>query len=325
MQSIVKVADVDQLAVQETLVLPSQLLGALLGHQEPRSQLVRLHLEEASQLGEVHGGVEAEVGLDGGAVHVGLDLVHEDGQVVLHGVNVGLGVVKVRRNGGDELGAGAAEQLLKDGQRLGAAALHLEQLVAVLLPQGAVDGVVQSGGVEGHADGNQSIHLLVLLGDGVELGVLLEVLGPRNVDQDVAEHADGIGVSVHHHVGEADIVVCRKVSRHDAGKHGLLVELNVIQSLERQAKVTQQAVHSQETDDGEVSQHAVQVLRAVLAGNGHGVLVTLHGAQLLGDLGSLDQRVEHVEDAVAAPRVGVLAEDLDLLLIVGLSRDSASV
>lgn len=134
LQSVVKVADVDQLAVQETLVLPSQLLGALLGHQEPRSQLVGLHLEEASQLGEIHGGVEAEVRLDGGAVHVGLDLVHEDGQVVLHGVNVGLGVVKVRRNGGDELGAGAAEQLLKDGQRLGAAALHLEQLVAVLLP-----------------------------------------------------------------------------------------------------------------------------------------------------------------------------------------------
>lgn len=97
---------------------------------------------------------------------------------MLHGVDVGLGVIKVRRDGGDELGASGAEQLLKDGQRLGAATLHLQQLVAVLLAQGAVDGVIQSGGVESHADGNQSIHLLVLLGDGVELGVLLEVLGP---------------------------------------------------------------------------------------------------------------------------------------------------
>lgn len=178
LESVVKVADVDQLAIQETLVSPSQLLGALLGDQEPGSQLIGLHLEEASELAEVHGGVESEVRLDGRAVHVGLDLIHEDGQVVLHGVDVGLGVVKVRRDGGDELGAGGAEQLLKDGQRLGAATLHLKQLVAVLLAQGAVDGVIQSGGVECHADGNQSIHLLVLLGDGVELGVLLEVLGP---------------------------------------------------------------------------------------------------------------------------------------------------
>lgn len=141
----------------------------------------------------------------------------------------------------------------------------------------------------------------------------------------MAEHADGIGVSVHHHVGETDIVVGCEVSRHDTGEHGLLVELNVIERLESQAKITQQAVNSQESDDGEVSQHAVQVLRAVLAGNGHGILVALYGSELLGDLRSLDQGVEDVEDAVAAPGVGVLAQDLNLLLIVGLSRNSASV
>lgn len=141
----------------------------------------------------------------------------------------------------------------------------------------------------------------------------------------MGEHADGIGISVHHHVGETDIVVGREVSRHDTGEHGLFVELNVIERLESQAEITQQAVNAQETDDGEVSQHAVQVLRAVLAGNGHGLLVTLHGSELLGDLRALDQRVQDVEDAVAAPGVGVLAQDRNLLLIVGLSRDSASV
>lgn len=141
----------------------------------------------------------------------------------------------------------------------------------------------------------------------------------------MAEHADGIGVTVHHHVGETDIVVGREVSRHDTGEHGLLVELNVIERLESQAEITQQAVDAQEADDGKVSQHAIQVLRAVLAGNGHGFLVALHSSELLGDLRSLDQRVEDVEDAVAAPGVGVLAQDLNLLPIVGLSRDSASV
>ena len=154
LQSVVEIANVDQLAVEKTLVLPSQLLGALLGHQEPRSQLLRLDLEEASELVQVHGGIESQVRLDGGAPHVGLDLIHENSQMVLDGVNIGLGVLEVRRDGRNELGAGSSEEIFEDGQRLGAATLQLEQLVAVLLTKGAVDGVIQSGGVESHADGD---------------------------------------------------------------------------------------------------------------------------------------------------------------------------
>lgn len=41
-----------------------------------------------------------------------------------------------------------------------------------------MDGVIQTSGLESHTDGNQSVHLLVLLGDGVVLGALLEVLCP---------------------------------------------------------------------------------------------------------------------------------------------------
>ena len=325
LQSVVEVADVDEVAVQQALVLVPQLLGALLGDEQPGAQLVGLDLEEAGELVEVHGGVEAEVRLDGGAPHVGLDLVHEDGEVVLDGVDVGLGVVKVRGHGGDELGAGGAEQLLEDGEALGPAALQLEQLVAVLFAQRRVDGVVEAGGLEGDADGNEGVHLLVLLGDGVVLRVLLEVLGARHVHQDVAEHADGVGVPVHHHVAEADVVVRGEVGGHDARKHGLLVELNVVERLERQAEVAQQAVHAQQANDGKVPQHLIQVLGSVLAGHRGRVLVALHRRQLLRDLRPLDQRVQHVEHAVRAPRVGVLAQDLDLLLVGRLARDPRSV
>lgn len=141
----------------------------------------------------------------------------------------------------------------------------------------------------------------------------------------MAEHANGIAVAVHHHVGEADIVVSRKVSCHDTRKHGLLVELNIVEGLEGETKVTQQAVDTQKADDGEIAQHAVQVLLSILAGNGHGVLVTLHGSELLGDLRSLNQRVQDVEDTVATPGVGVLLENLELLLVGGLARNSESV
>lgn len=163
------------------------------------------------------------------------------------------------------------------------------------------------------------------LGDRIVLGTLLELLGPRNVDEDVAEHADGVGVAAHHHVGEPNIVVGREVGSHDTGEHGLLVELDVVEGLEGEAEVAEKAVDAQQADDGEVAKHAVEALGAVLAGDRHGVLIATSGSQLLQDVGPLDQGVEHVEDAVAAPRVGVLTQSLDLLLVVGLSRDSHTV
>lgn len=180
LQSVVQIADIDHLTVQQAaLFSPAQLLGALLRHQQPGAKLLRLHLEESSQLLQVHGRVQAQVRLDGRAPHVGLDLVHEDRQVVVLGVDVGLWVVEVWGHGGDEVGAGVLEQLLKDGQRLGSAALQLEQLVTILLAEGRVNGVVQSSGLEGDANGNQSQHLIVLLADVIVLCVLsLEVLGP---------------------------------------------------------------------------------------------------------------------------------------------------
>lgn len=82
---------------------------------------------------------------------------------------------------------------------------------------------------------------------------------------------------------------------------------------------------AEETDDGEVSQHAVEVLGSVGSSDESGVLVALHGRELLGDLGLLDERVEHVEHTVAAPGVGSLAQDLGLLLIVALPCNSSPV
>lgn len=77
--------------------------------------------------------------------------------------------------------------------------------------------------MEGDADGDKGEHLVVLLGNRVILSILLEVLGPRDIDQDVAEHTESVGVAAHHHVGEAHIVVGGEVGGHDAGEHCLLV------------------------------------------------------------------------------------------------------
>lgn len=129
----------------------------------------------------------------------------------------------------------------------------------------------------------------------------------RDVDKNVAEHADGIGVAAHHHVGETHVVVGCEVSVHNAGEHGLLVELDVVEGLEGEAEVTEETMDAQESDDGEISKHAIETLGAILASNGHGVLITAPSSQLLCDVRSLDQGVEDVEDAVAAPGVWVVA------------------
>lgn len=185
LQSVIQIADIDEFTVQQAALFgPAQLLGALLRHQQPRAELLRLHLEESSQLLQVHGRVQAQVRLDGRAPHVGLDLIHKDRQVVVFGIDVGLWVVEVWGHGRDEVRAGVLEQLLEDGKGLGSTALQLEQLVAVLLTQGGVDGVVQASGLESDANGDKGQHLVVLLADVIVLCVLsLEVLGPSVFSQ----------------------------------------------------------------------------------------------------------------------------------------------
>lgn len=323
LHGVVQVVGIDNLTIQKTVLRPADLAGALLVDQEEAAELLRLNLEETGKLLEVHGGVKSKVRLDGWGPHVGLDLVHEDLEVVLDWVDVELWVVKVWWGWGDELWAGSAEEFLVDWERFLATALELQELVTVLLTESGVDGVVQAGWVESNAEGDERVHLVVLLGVG--LGSLLEVLGTGDVDQDVGEHADGIGVAAHHHVRESDIVVCGEVSGHDTGKHGLLVELNVVEGLQGEGEVTEEAVDAEESNDGEVSQHAVKWLGSVVSGNSHWLLVALHCSKLLVDLGSLDERVQNVEDGVASPCVWVLAEELNLLSVVSSAGNLLTV
>lgn len=246
------------IALKQSALAPPQLSVPLLVYKQPAPKLLRVDLEEAGKLLQVHCRVELEVALHGRRHHGVLNLIHEDTKVVLHGVNVDLWVVKIRWRGVDELGAGRSEKLLEEGQVLGSTTLQPVELLAILLTKRGVDGVVQTGRVEGHANHDESVHLVVLLRDRVILRVLLEVLRPRDIDEDVAEHADGIGIAAHHHVGETYVVVGGELSGHDAREHGLLVQLNVVECLECQAEVSQQAVHAQQPDDGEVSEHLVK-------------------------------------------------------------------
>lgn len=325
LHSVVKVARVHDLTIQKTTLSVPNLSAPLLVDQQPAPESLWVNLKEARKLGQVHGSVELQVASNHWAVHVVLDLLHEDGEVVLNRVDVEVRVVEVWWGWGDEPWAGGAEELLEDWKSLWTTPLHLGELLAVLLPQGGVDGVVEAGWVESNADGDKSVHLVSLLGDGVVLGVLLEVLGAGDVDEDVGEHADSVGVAVHHHVGETDVVVGREVGSHDACEHGLLVELDVVEGLDGEGEVTKETVDAEESDDREVAEHLVERAVAVLAGVESTILAALAGCELLADLGTLDERVEDVQDAVATPGVWVLAQNHDLLLVVSLERNALAV
>lgn len=239
---IIQLIPIHDVPVQESALAPADLTTALLVDHQPAAQLIRLDLQEAGQLLQVHGGVEFEVGFEGGGGHGGADVGHEDGQVVLDRVHVHGRVVEVGRGRGDEFGAGGAEVFLEEGEGVRAAALEPGELVAVFVAEGGVDGVVELGGVEGDADGDEGVHLVVLLRDAVVLGCFLEVLGAGDVDEDVGEHADGVGVAAEHEVGEADVVVGREMGGHDAREHGFFVEFDVVERFEGEAEVAEEAV-----------------------------------------------------------------------------------
>src|SRR4051795_2299474 len=96
------------------------------------------------------------------------------------------------------------------------------------------------------------------------------------------------------------------MSGHDTGEHGFLVHLDIVEGLEGQAEVTKEAVNSQQADNGEISQHAVERAGTIFSGNSIGIFIPLLCRELFVDLAALYQRVEDVEHGVATPSVRVL-------------------
>ena len=75
------------------------------------------------------------------------------------------------------------------------------------LPESSEKGLINPLRMQNQTNGEQHEHLVGLLVDLVVLvGLGLEHgLGPLDVEQDVGECSDCIGVSSHHHVGKSKI------------------------------------------------------------------------------------------------------------------------
>ena len=239
LQRIIQLTPIHHLPIQQRPFAPPHLPTPLLVDEQSVSEQLRLDLQEIRQFVQIHGRVQFQVRLDGRGEHRVLHLGHEDRGMVVHRVDVERRVVEIWWRGRDEFRACASEELFEQGEAFRPAPLETSELLAILLAEGGMDGIVEFGWRESDADGDEGVHLVILLADAVVLLTFIVVLRSAHVDEDVAEHADGIGVSAKHHVAEADIVVGGEVGGHYSCEHGFLVQLDVIEGLEGEGEVAE--------------------------------------------------------------------------------------
>lgn len=181
----VNVRHVGRLATENVALGPVKLTALELEVDKNAAELIGSGLEESAELTDIHGSVEVEVVLKrGGSDAVG-NVSHKNLGVVRNGGTVKNRVLKVRNARRNKLGRSKNEELLENRESVDATALHLRELLAVLLTKTGVDDLIKLGGVQSHADGQKGVHLVRLLRHSVELSRSVDVLCSRNEEQDV--------------------------------------------------------------------------------------------------------------------------------------------
>ena len=112
--------------------------------------------------------------------------------------------------------------------------------------------------------------------------VLRHCLGSQNTQENIGRGADSIRILSHHHVGKPNIAASGDQAPRHVDAQTLLVQLNVLQSIDSLVEITRQGAGSQDPNQGEISQHFVQrvMIKAV---------------------GLVQQGVEHIQYKVIIP------------------------
>jgi len=117
-----------------------------------------------------------------------------------------------------------------------------------------------------------------------------------NVEEDVAEGSDGVSVAPHHHVRESDVVVHGDLAAWNTRVKALLVQLHVLQNLDGLMEVSEKAVKTKQSDQGEVSHHLVKWMASKFSGNGVWVSASGVHLELLVDVALVHHGVQDVQD-----------------------------
>lgn len=252
--------------------------------------------------------VELQVRSDSGEHLLLMDFVHEDLGLVLYRLlgEIVLGVFTGRRRERQELGTGKVEAILELVHISHLHPVHL--LVVILVPEHLLEALVDALGMQNQANGEQVVHLLRLL---VDLIVLVAARGKQllralDVQQDSGEGPDGVRVTPHHHVSEADVIGGGDLAPWDVGVGALFVQLDAFQDFDGLVVVAQQGMQAQQPGEGEVTQHLVERVPAENASHGVGVSAARVNLQLALDLGLVHQEMQDVQDAENVPDFALL-------------------
>ena len=84
-------------------------------------------------------------------------------------------------------------------------------------------------------------------------------------------------------------------------------------------------MHAEQANYGEIPEHAVQRPRAIVTCNSHSIFAPFLRGELFVDLGALDERIEDIQDRVAAPCVWIFTEKVSFFFLRSSAGDSISI
>jgi len=286
-------------------------------------QIFSVLLGQLRQFRKRDGGIELKIVSDGRDRCLSADLLLEQFQLSSERLVLeeGLRVFEIWDGRGNELWARDREDVF-EGALL--TALEALQFVLELILDVGKERVLNAHRAHGMANHQQRKHLIHLLDHVVILvrgGVELTRAGQEA--QHLGEGADGVGVSAHHHVTEAHVVVhgdvtggCGEIQRLVVAGCG--AEVQILDRFHGQPVVTEEGVHAEQSDDGEITQISGEI---ILEGISDGAVILAHvsgGAEVVADVGFVGELVQIPEDLAGVPHV-VVGLDLVEIRITGLN------
>ena len=119
---------------------------------------------------------------------------------------------------------------------------------------------------------------------------------PLDVEKDVGECADGIGIATHHHIGKSYIIIHRDLTSWNPRVEALLIQFDIFQNLDGLMEITEQGVQPQKSDQRKVAQHFIQWMSAKFSSNKVGIFTSGVHLQLLVNVRFVNHGVENIQN-----------------------------
>ena len=119
---------------------------------------------------------------------------------------------------------------------------------------------------------------------------------PLDVEKNVGECADSIGIATHHHIGKSYIIIHRDLTSWNSRVEALLIQFDIFKNLDGLMEITEQGVQPQKSDQRKVAQHFIQWMSAKLSSNKVGIFASGVHLQLFVNVRFVNHGVENIQN-----------------------------